>query len=315
MLQRNVILDELSAFRRQLQRHNVPHQPQFELAPWIPVRDICVDWIVILLSVVAVFFEGWLAPFGVILIAHRQRALGNILHDAGHRNLHRLSWINDGIANLLVAPLLFTCIRKYRANHFLHHVNLGHSTEDPDYLVPAPHVSGRGWIISYLHHVFNLRAWWSSALGDLGSFETPLPSRLYILSWWLVLGLLMRQAGGYEFVGWFAFLWLVARGTVFHLITTYHEMCDHYRLESADVVSFSRDVVLHGLWSHLLHPRNNGYHLTHHLLPAVPYYRLPQTHRLIRGMPMHRQFDHLFTSYWLGASPVVERWTFRNGPP
>ncbi len=31
----------------------------------------------------------------------------------------------------------------------------------------------------------------------------------------------------------------------------------------------------------LVHPRNNGYHLTHHLLPAVPYYRLP-SHGAVR---------------------------------
>jgi len=32
-------------------------------------------------------FAGKHAPLAVFVIANRQRALGNILHDAGHRNL------------------------------------------------------------------------------------------------------------------------------------------------------------------------------------------------------------------------------------
>lgn len=309
MVQRNAILEELSAFRRQLQRHNVPYQPLFRLNPWIAVRDICMDWIAILLAVMAVCFTSWwLTSVAIVLIANRQSALGNNLHDAGHRNLHRASWLNDGIANLLVAPMLFTSMGKYRGSHLLHHVNLGDAEGDPAYLVPATFERKGGWVKSYMHHVFNLRAWWTSTIGDLGNVGTPLMSRLYMLGWWTAFGSLMCVVAGCAFVAWFTALWFISRATLFHLITTFREMCDHYGLESGGVVSFSRDIAHHGLWSRFIHPRNNGSHLTHHLLPAVPYYRLPNAHRLIHAMPMYRHFDHLFISYWLGAMPVVDQW-------
>lgn len=313
MVQRNAILEELSAFRRQLQRHKVPYPSLFRLNPWIPVRDICMDWTTILLAVTALCFTSWwLTPVALVLIANRQRALGNILHDAGHRNLHRAPWLNDGIANLLVAPLMFTSMQKYRESHFLHHVNLGDSDGDPDYLVPATFEQKGGWAKSYLHQALNLRAWWASTVGDLGDTGTPLMSRLYMLGWWVVIGSLMCMAAGHAFAALFTALWFISRATLFHFITTFREMCDHYGLESGGVVSFSRDIAHHGLWSRFFHPRNNGYHLTHHLLPAVPYYSLPRAHRLIRTMPMYRLFDHLFISYWLGARPVVDQWNAKE---
>lgn len=309
MVQRNAILEELSTFRRQLQRHNVPYQSVSGFNLWIPVRDICLDWIAILLAVMAVcFMSWWLTPFALVLIVNRQSALGNILHDAGHRNLHRAPWLNDGIASLLVAPLLFTSMQQYRESHFLHHVNLGDAERGPAYLVPATFEHEGSWDKSYRHQAFNLSTWWVSTAGDLGAVGTPLMSRLYMLVWWTAFGSLMCMVAGCAFAAWFTVLWLISRATLFHLITTFREMCDHYTLESGGVVSFSRDIAHHGLWSRVIHPRNNGYHLTHHLLPAVPYYRLPKAHRLIRAMPMYRQFDHLFLAYWLGEMPVVNQW-------
>ena len=51
-------------------------------------------------------------------------------------------------------------------------------------------------------------------------------------------------------------LWLAARATAFHVITTFREMCDHHGLSPGGVFCFTRDIKSAGLWSVLFHPRN-----------------------------------------------------------
>ena len=113
---------------------------------------------------------------------------------------------------------------------------------------------------------------------------------------------------GHEFTLTFVALWLVARATLFHLITTYREMCDHFGLRPGGIFSFTRDMACHSLWRYVIHPRNNGYHLTHHLLPAVPYYRLPQAHRLFRQMPVYRARGQVCDAYFAGTGAVTHGW-------
>ncbi len=85
-------------------------------------------------------------------------------------------------------------------------------------------------------------------------------------------------------------------------------MCDHFGLRPSGILSFTRDMVCHGFWRVLIHPRNNGYHLTHHLLPAVPYYRLPQAQRLFQQMPAYRDHATVCQAYFEGATAVTRDW-------
>jgi fatty acid desaturase len=102
---------------------------------------------------------------------------------------------------------------------------------------------------------------------------------------------------------------MLARATAFHAITTFREMCDHYGLAEGGVISFSRDILKNSAWYSLVHPHNNGYHLTHHLLPAVPYYKLPQAQGLFATMPTYQEQCHVCDSYVFGRTPAVLRWS------
>ncbi|MFT4269055.1 MAG: hypothetical protein QM586_17860 [Xenophilus sp.] len=50
----------------------------------------------------------------VLVIANRQRAIGNSVHEAGHMNLHRGPAINDAMASVPFAPVAFNDIRHCR---------------------------------------------------------------------------------------------------------------------------------------------------------------------------------------------------------
>jgi len=309
------VLSDMAALRSELRQQGDPHCELFRLAPWRAVLDIAFDWLIVLSAVaLVVWWSELFAPLAVVLIANRQRALGNILHDAGHRNLWRDRRRNDLMARLFIAPLLFASLTRYRETHFKHHMELGTDGGDPDLLFFSR--SGRTtWFSNYLDQVFSLSAWLSSMGGHLFSRQLRAASLLYIVGWWLGAVALMWVVAGPDFTVTFLVLWLLARATVFHLITTFREMCDHLGLRPGGVFTFTRDMACHGFWRWLIHPRNNGYHLTHHLLPAVPYYRLPEAHRLLKGQDVFLDRGTVCCAYFTGADPVTGAWQTQGRVP
>jgi fatty acid desaturase len=153
------VLADMGALRSALRRQGDPHCELFRLTPWRVVLDIAFDWISIFSAVaLVVWVNELLAPLAVVLIANRQRALGNILHDAGHRNLWRDRRRNDLVARLFIAPLLFASLSLYRETHFKHHMALGEPGEDPDFLT-ASQKAPASWVSNYLEQVLSRSAW------------------------------------------------------------------------------------------------------------------------------------------------------------
>lgn len=302
------VLADLSEFRAQLQTHPSAHRRLLRVGPWRPLADICLDWLLVLLSVKVVAVWGpWLVPFAIVVIANRQRALGNILHDAGHRNLSRNLRVNDLIATALVAPLVFASLERYRTVHFQHHLALGNPAADPDFLDAGGEAPAR-WVAAFRRQLAAPGAWKGSLWGHLFTAQVGWRAQLFIVGWWVLALLALVSIAGTGFAVLFLALWLASRATAFHLITTLREMCDHFGLRAGGIFSYTRDMACHGAWRWLVHPRNNGYHLTHHLLPAIPYYRLPAAHRLFRELQGYREKGNVSVGYFSGPGAVIGDW-------
>lgn len=302
------VLADMAALRAQLRADGSRHLKLLRLNPLRPLADALIDWALLLASASAVCHWGlFCVPVALLLIANRQRALGNILHDAGHRNLCRSRRWNDLIAGALVAPALFADLGAYRDAHYRHHLALGQRAADPD-LMAVPAEWPRRWTRIYVATLLDVAAWKSAIAGHLISPGAGFGSRLYIVAWWALLLAVLARWAGLEFAATFMGLWLAAKATAFHAITTFREMCDHLGLRPGGVFSFTRDMVGHGFCQMLIHPRNNGYHLTHHLLPAVPYYRLPEAQRLFSEMPAYRARGTVCRSYFAGPMAVSRAW-------
>jgi len=215
-----------------------------------------------------------------------------------------------GRRGALVAPLLFASISRYRETHFQHHLELGRKQGDPD-LIPGQDHLPSFWVVSYARCLLSWPTWLGSLGGHLLAKEVTLRSRAFIMGWWasFVGGLVML--GGGDFALAFVALWLLSRATLFHCITTFREMCDHFGLQPGGVFGFTRDMVCHGPWRWTIHPRNNGYHLTHHLLPAVPYYRLPEAHTLLSQLTLFENRSHICRAYFGSADAVTTEWQSR----
>ena len=124
--------------------------------------------------------------------------------------------------------------------------------------------------------------------------------RLALVGWWAALCVLLTSAVGLRTTLAFIILWHIAKATCFHAITVLREMCDHYGLTPGGIFSFTRDIVVprHLRW--FIHPHNNGYHLTHHLMPAVPYYRLPAAWKAVSRLPSYQANGVVCPAYFRG---------------
>lgn len=307
MATRSQVLSDIALLRHSLRRAGSPHLPLLKLQGWRPALDVAVDLTAIVAALLLALQEPWAAPIALLVLGNRQRALGNILHDAAHRNLTRNRVLNDLVTRALIAPLLFVSLSHYRELHFRHHLDLGGQGADPD-LIPIPAQKATSWIAAVAANTLSLRAILGSTFGHLLDPGAPTAGRLYIVGWWSVLlGVLVVAVGPGPAAAMLA-LWLAARATAFHVITTFREMCDHHGLSPGGVFSFTRDIKAAGLWSVLFHPRNNAYHLTHHLLPAIPYYRLPEAQRLFSTLPDYRERARVCDAYFVGPAQAVASW-------
>lgn len=276
----------------------------FQTSALRSVLHIAFDWACLFAALWAVVQWGWWAlPTSLLVMGNRQRALGNVLHDCSHRNISRRAQVNDLIARTLVAPLLFADFEHYRKTHLAHHMHLGHPQHDPDYLLSAG-ADRNCWHETFYANLLNPRQWISTLVGD---FAKPLGARrlLYIALWWTALLVCIGFIAGWQTTGVFVTLWLAARSTVFFLITLFREMCDHFGREPGGIFQFSRDITARGVLRYIVHPKNNGYHLTHHLLPTVPYYHLPAAHLALLKLAVFQQHACICTSYLFGKQAVV----------
>lgn len=196
------VLADMAELRDQLRQQGSPYSELFKLRPARVLLDIAFDWALILGAVAAVvWIDALLAPWSVLVISNRQRALGNILHDAGHRNIWREKNRNDLVAHALVAPLLFASLSRYREAHFQHHLELGRTQGDPD-LIPGQENLPSHWVVSFARCLLSWPTWLGSLGGHLFVKEVSLRSKAFILGWWVgLVGALALLGGGRFCVG------------------------------------------------------------------------------------------------------------------
>ncbi|CAB3698787.1 hypothetical protein LMG24076_03312 [Trinickia soli] len=301
----NAVLADVTAIRKELVEHAVDAAAICSINPWRPVFDLIFDWCVIVFACVFGFDRG---IFGCLLalfaVGNRQRALGNLLHEASHRNLHPAQAFNDWLADILLAPALFTDLNLYRVSHSRHHAKLGVPGQDPDYIIPASSERS-AWRQTYWRELMCRVNWRSCLFGHLTDGRLKPHRYVWMTIWWLAVITLLTLYKGLAFSIFFVGVWVAAKATVFYAITWFREMCDHFGLERGGIFSFTRDTCVGKCWRWIIHPHNNGYHLSHHLMPSVPYYRLPVAQQVLSRLPSYAAKAIVCNAYFYGWKAVV----------
>lgn len=214
-----------------------------------------------------------------IFIGTRLRGLNNIVHECSHSSFAQDRQDNVALGKLCSA-ILTGCFTKYKKDHLSHHMHLGDYERDNE-LGPIRkfrlHEALTGPTI--LRHII-----------------TPLLGRhLRTYS-----GVNFSGADGAAFLGLKIFVMLAIMGYavmaplaaiffvliplfyIFPTLNFWTDCLDHAGLVGAkDELEASRNVLAPAPVRLLFFPRNDCYHLVHHLFPNVPARHLAEAHRIL----------------------------------
>jgi fatty acid desaturase len=271
-----------------------------------------LDWMMIFAAIIFCirYFNPLTYFLAVLLIGARMHALAILMHDATHfRFLKNRKW-NDIVTNVLVMYPIFSSIEQYRKNHLAHHQHLN-TEDDPDWAAklgkraftfPKTKAEFIWTVLSYLTLVQGfLDALWFLKRFGANSEEAPGKKEgtpKLRLAFYLLLFTLISVQGWW---GYYLAFWVVPYLSTFFMYQYIRSVAEHFgELAYDHLLSSTRSVKANWLEKLLLAPHNVGYHLEHHLYPAVPYYHLPALHRLLMEEEEYGSKAHITQGYCKG---------------
>lgn len=256
-------------------------------------------WISVPTYIVAAFFVGT-----------RFRALSNLMHECSHYALTTDRAWNNILGRLLSIPLL-TSFDRFRSTHFSHHQHTGDSTLDLDFvgyenfrfdepltraaivrhllvtltLRHVPSFVGKTFFVRSEPHIYNvLRLVYAGGILSLLMFCGPL------------------SMPGLVVIGYL----IIPYAVTFQIINYWTDVVDHAGLfDNVDELYQTRNAVIgNTVLRAIFFPRQDCFHLVHHLFPQVPVADLPGFHAKLMAMPSYAALDHSLTGRLL-SKPAV----------
>lgn len=240
---------------------------------------------------------------GIVILGGRHLALAILHHEAAHKSLFETAWLNDAIGDWLCARPVWNHLGRYRAHHLRHHARTN-QPDDPDLSLIAPFPVRRSSL---------RRKLWRDALGlsglkflvghvlmSAGVIDYTVSGdavRLPRKPWWRHVTTFVRESAGMVVTNailvailalaghaWLYGIWVLAYVTPYPLFLRIRSLAEHACTErSEDIFENTRTTRAGLLARATVAPLRVNYHLEHHALPAVPFYRLPAMHRLLRS--------------------------------
>ena len=214
-----------------------------------------------------------------LLIASRMRALENLIHEASHNNLFPVAKLHQRLQFLYAFPV-FRVVDDYRRSHSLHHKHLGDRHRDPDivrlydlgldklpeqpvwYLIGLP-------MTGFLTYEYLTTSFWD--------FWESSSSRFSKTLYWMSVALGVAYTKSYQ---GFVYYYLIPFLVILPVTRYWAEISEHLGLDlRADLGSSRTNIGFIHRW--YMNPHNDGYHAVHHLCSQVPFYLLPEAHRIL----------------------------------
>ena len=238
------------------------------------------------------------------IIAGRQLCLAILMHDASHRSLFKSKQLNTLVGEWLCAKPIWNDVEKYRQHHLRHHAKTS-LEEDPDISLVAGLPTTKKSIIRKafrdLSGITGAKFYVGRALQDMEILKWTVSNDKTVLdrtgkSWqdhaWALAknsaGMLATNAALYAVFKAFGkqkfyWLWPLAYTTPFPLFIRIRAMAEHAGMETSLSALTNTRTTKAGLIARtFVAPIHVNYHMEHHLMATVPYFKLPKMHQMLR---------------------------------
>jgi fatty acid desaturase len=276
-----------------------------DLSQFRSTIHIVAEWTLILTAIHLCQAHFNLAVYllTVAFIGARQHALLILMHDGVHYRLFRDRRLNDWTAEIILAWPNLISARAYRKNHFAHHRYLN-TAQDPDW---ARRQGDLSWVFPMrLGRLVMLMLRDASGLGAI--YYLRLALLLLSRDTGVSRGFLVARYGFYAVMltvlAWFGALhlllmyWIVPLFTWMTVIFRIRSIAEHSAIEGrSNAYAQTRSTRASVLEHVFVAPKNVNYHIEHHFYPSVPFYRLPELHRVLMSKSEFKDSVHVTRSY------------------
>jgi fatty acid desaturase len=237
----------------------------------------------------------------VIVVGGRQLALAVAMHEAAHGTLFRTRWLNERVADWLCARPIWADTTRYRTHHLAHHAHTG-TERDPDLGLAPERPMTRGSLARKIARDLSGAAGVRRVVGlvlidagllafTVGGEARRAPyrglgfhARTFLRNAWKGLVANAVLVGILVAVGepWLVAAWFTAYLTTFSLFVRVRSLAEHAVMERGpDPFRNTRTTRAGVLARMTVAPLGVNYHLEHHLLPTVPWFRLRSLSRTL----------------------------------
>ncbi len=300
---------ESPAFYQEIDKSQLT--PLYKTKPLRHLAAMLYNWLWIALAIylATIFVNPATYLLAILVIGARMHALAILMHDASHyRFLKNRTW-NDRITNLFIMYPFFLTIEKYRDNHLRHHQHLN-TEEDPDWVskfgkseftFPKTKLDFIKTVLSYFLLVQGIKdaIWFVRRFNVIEQKEGKGQQNVvWQRGFYGVLIIGLTLVGGWKY---FLLFWIIPYFSTFLMFQYIRSVAEHFgELEYDHVLTASRTIQTNALERFFIAPHNVGYHIEHHLFPGVPFYNLPQLHRLLMKGKLYAHKAHLTKGYVKG---------------
>jgi fatty acid desaturase len=283
-----------------------------ERSDWRGLAAVGFTWAVILATAAALVWARSqpaliavpVFVLGLAVLGGRHLGLAVLHHEAAHRSLFKTPWLNEVVGDWVCARPVWNDLKKYRVHHFIHHRKTS-QPEDTDRSLVEPFPTTRASLARKLGRdlvgITGLKYLVGHMLMDAGVLKWTVASDLVWLPrngrrWWSYPLEFLRNAGGMLLVNalllaacfasghtWLYSVWVLSYVTPYPLFVRVRSLAEHACTATTTDMFLNTRTTRAGLLARAtVAPVRVNYHVEHHVLPGVAYYRLPLMHRMLR---------------------------------
>lgn len=284
------------------------------IKPWITYRSILWAWVVAIALVelchLYLMQMWWFWPLylpALFLIASRQGALLNIVHEGSHYLITKNKPLNDWISKWLCAVPVGIDLEGFRHGHRMHHVHTGAAGDPPSDTEKYKHtkILHPRMLLLFLKDlagVTALQVFFAYKTKQFDREEMEKDGRGKFIAKFGSLAIVQTLILGVLFqfdVVHYVLLWIVPAATAHMVLMRIRGIAEHglprqlcaeikvgregSNLTRSFLTSTRsyRVPLLKSLERFLIGSVNINYHHEHHALPGVPFYHLPKVHPVV----------------------------------